>query len=59
MIDETMKTVNIETPDNTIVTRAIIRRSGYSVVRYKGYYHQILGGIRRPMFMSALRQGAA
>jgi len=44
--------VEVITPDETTtVDRIPIRRAGYWVVRYKGNYHQVHGGIRGPLFM--------
>jgi len=39
------------------IYRTAIRRSGYWVARYNGHYHQILGGIRTPFFLSEIKQG--
>ena len=39
------------------IYRTPIRRSGYWVVRYKGHYRQVMGGIRTPLFLSEIKQG--
>jgi hypothetical protein len=43
------------------ISRTAIRRgtSGnhYWVARYNGHYHQIMGGIRTPFFLSEIKQG--
>jgi len=39
------------------IYRTAIRRSGYWVARYNGHYHQIMGGIRTPFFLSEIKQG--
>ena len=39
------------------IYRKQIPRSGYWVVRYKGHYRQVLGGIRTPLFLSEIKQG--
>ena len=39
------------------IYRKPIPRSGYWVVRYKGHYRQVLGGLRTPLFLSEIKQG--
>ena len=39
------------------IYRTAIRRSGYWVARYNGHYHQIMGGIRTPFFLSEIKCG--
>ena len=43
------------------IWRTAIRRGSpgrhYWVARYNGHYHQILGGIRTPFFLSEIKQG--
>lgn len=43
--------------DQEWIYRKPIRRSGYWVVRYKGHYRQVMGGIRTPLRLSRLIQG--
>ena len=53
-----MNTLTILAPDKvTWVTRMPIQRSGYLVVRYRGHYHQVYGGIRGPLFLGQVPQG--
>jgi hypothetical protein len=50
--------IAVETPDRLeLIERALIERKGYQVVRYKGHYHQVLGGIRNGYFLSSIQQG--
>ncbi len=54
----TIKMITVETPDRLeLIERALIERKGYQVVRYKGHYHQVLGGIRNGYFLSSIQQG--
>ena len=43
------------------ITRTAIKRGSpgrhYWVARYNGHYHQIMGGIRTPFFLSEIKQG--
>ena len=43
--------------DQEWIYRKPIPRSGYWVVRYKGHYRQVMGGIRTPLRLSRLIQG--
>ena len=54
----TIKMITVETPNRLeLIERALIERKGYQVVRYKGHYHQVLGGIRNGYFLSSIQQG--
>ena len=52
--------VEVLTPDKTkTISRVPIARAGYWVVRYKGYYHHLRGGIRTPLWVSKYPYGKA
>ena len=48
----------LQIPDtDKFIERKVIQRAGYQVVRYKGHYHQVQGGIRTPIWVSRIKQG--
>ena len=52
------KMITVETPDKLeLIERTLIERKGHQVVRYKGHYHQVMGGIRSNYFLSSIKQG--
>ena len=52
--------IAVLTPDKTkTVYRVPIARAGYQVVRYKGHYHHLRGGIRTPAWISEYPYGKA
>ena len=53
------KMITVETPDRLeLIERTLIERKGYQVVRYKGHYHQVLGGIHHGYYwLGSLKLG--
>ena len=47
----------MKAPDGTVVHRVPLLRSGYVVVRWKGYYRPVYGGIRGPLFIGRSKYG--
>ena len=48
----------LQMPDtNKFIERKVIQRAGYQVVRFKGHYRQVMGGIRTPLRISRIKQG--